>query len=55
VTADHVAEAGYRGLMRGQRVVVPGWANRLVAGIVPRIVPRSLLLKMIEDRQSRRT
>ena len=29
VPAARVAEAGYRGLMRGQRVVVPGFANRL--------------------------
>jgi hypothetical protein len=49
-----VAAAGYRGLMRGQRVVVPGWANRLVAGLVPRLVPRALLLKMVDDRQARR-
>jgi short-subunit dehydrogenase len=54
VPAARVAAAGYRGLMRGQRVVVPGWANRLVAGLVPRIVPRALLLKMVDDRQARR-
>ncbi len=28
VSAERVAAAGYRGLMRGQRIVVPGWANR---------------------------
>jgi short-subunit dehydrogenase len=33
--ARRVAEAGYRGMMRGQRVVIPGWANRLVATISP--------------------
>jgi short-subunit dehydrogenase len=54
VPAARVAAAGYRGLMRGQRVVVPGWANRLVAGLVSRIVPRALLLKMVDDRQARR-
>jgi short-subunit dehydrogenase len=54
VPAARVAAAGYRGLMRGQRVVVPGWANRLVAGLVPRLVPRALLLKMVDDRQARR-
>lgn len=53
VSAERVAEAGYRGLMRGQRVVVPGFANRLVS-LAPRLVPRGLLLKLIADRQLRR-
>ena len=26
--AEHVAEAGYHGLMRGQRVVIPGLVNK---------------------------
>jgi uncharacterized protein len=54
VSARRVAEAGYSGLMRGQRVVVPGLANRLVAKWASRFVPRGLLLKLIEDRQRRR-
>jgi short-subunit dehydrogenase len=54
VTAERVALAGYRGLMRGKRVVVPGWANRLVTGWAPRVAPRWLLLKLIDDRQSSR-
>jgi hypothetical protein len=52
-SAEQVAEAGYRGLMRGQRVVVPGWANKLVTTLV-RIVPRRVLLAMVDARQSRR-
>jgi len=52
-SAERVAELGYRGLMRGQRVVVPGLANRLVTFIVP-LVPRRLLLRMVGTRQSRR-
>jgi hypothetical protein len=54
VTAERVALAGYRGLIAGKRVVVPGWANRLVTGFAPRFAPRRLLLKLIDDRQSRR-
>src|SRR6185312_2215562 len=54
VSAERVAEAGYRGLMRHQRVVVPGFANRLLVTLVPRFVPRVLLLKLIELRQVRR-
>lgn len=54
VSASQVAAAGYRGLMAGQRVVVPGWANRLVASLVPRLVPRNVLLDRLERRQRRR-
>jgi uncharacterized protein len=52
-SAERVAELGYRGLMKGQRVVVPGLANRLVTLVVP-LVPRRLLLHLVDARQSRR-
>jgi short-subunit dehydrogenase len=51
--AESVAEAGYRGLMRGDRVVVPGLANKIVT-ILIRIAPRRLLLRLVDLRQSRR-
>jgi uncharacterized protein len=51
--ADSVAEAGYRGLMQGDRMVVPGMANKLIT-ILIRIVPRRLLLRLVDARQSRR-
>ncbi len=31
--ANHVARIGYRGLMRGKRLVVTGWINRLLVSI----------------------
>jgi short-subunit dehydrogenase len=52
-SAERVAELGYRGLMRGQRIVVPGLANKMVAFVAPRL-PRRLLLRMVAARQSRR-
>jgi short-subunit dehydrogenase len=52
-SAEEVAEAGYRGLMAGRRLVVPGLANRLVTQLV-RIVPRRLLLRMVAARQRAR-
>ena len=52
-SAERVAEAGYRGLMRGHRTVVPGLANKLVTYIVP-LVPRRLLLGAVNLRQARR-
>jgi uncharacterized protein len=41
MSAAEVAEAGYRGLMDGQRVVIPGAMNRLVPWLV-RLTPRRL-------------
>jgi uncharacterized protein len=52
-SADTVAEAGYRGLMRGARAVVPGLGNKLITFLI-RIVPRRLLLRLVDSRQSRR-
>ena len=46
-TAEQVAEEGYRGLMRGQRVVVPGLANKLVSLLI-RVVPRRILLAAVD-------
>ena len=54
VSAARVAEAGYRGLMRGKRVVVPGLIPKLLFALVPRIVPRNLLLAQLEARQMAR-
>jgi short-subunit dehydrogenase len=52
-SADRVAELGYRGLMKGQRVVVPGLVNKFVAFVLP-LVPRRFLLRMVDSRESRR-
>lgn len=52
-SAETVAAAGYRGLMDGARTVVPGLANKLVT-LAIRIVPRRLLLRAVDSRQSRR-
>jgi uncharacterized protein len=49
-SADAVAAAGYAALMRGQRVVVPGVANKMVAMLAP-ILPRGLLLKSVARTQ----
>jgi short-subunit dehydrogenase len=54
VSAGRVAALGYRGLMRGRRVVVPGLAPKLVAALAPRILPRRLLMMLTETRQRRR-
>ena len=52
--ARTVAEAGYRGLMRGRRLVVPGWRNKLITES-PRLSPRWLLAKITRRLQERRS
>jgi short-subunit dehydrogenase len=53
-TSARVAEDGYRGLMRGRRLVVPGLGNKLVAALT-RVLPRSVLLAAVDARQRNRT
>jgi len=47
-----VASEGYAGFMAGHRVVVPGKPNR-VTSLLPRLLPRGLMLAMMEWRWSR--
>jgi uncharacterized protein len=51
-SAEQVARAGYRGLMRGQRLVVPGIANKFVT-FMPRVMPRGLFLRLIAANHER--
>ena len=53
-TAEQVAAAGYHGLIQGRRVVVPGLANKLITLLVPRAVPRTLLMTLLDARQGKR-
>ena len=48
--ADRVAEIGYRGLMRGKRVVIAGAGNKIVA-VLLRFVPHALLLRAQDQRR----
>jgi len=44
--ARQVAEAGYRGLMRGKAVVVPGFSNKLGAVLAP-LTPLAVKLRFV--------
>ncbi len=46
--AGTVAAAGYRGMMRGARVVIPGWRNQLRA-IGARLAPRRFVLRVARN------
>jgi uncharacterized protein len=48
-TVDQVARAGYEGLMRGRRVVVPGLQNKVIPWL-PRLLPRSMLAERVYAR-----
>ncbi|MGE5275440.1 MAG: SDR family NAD(P)-dependent oxidoreductase [Acidobacteriota bacterium] len=48
-----VALAGYRGMMRGKRLVIPGFGNKVLAGAV-RLTPRRLLTAVARQIQETR-
>jgi short-subunit dehydrogenase len=48
-TAEQVAHAGYKGLMLGRRVVVPGLHNKIVP-LLPRFLPRGMLAEKVYAR-----
>jgi hypothetical protein len=48
-SAEQVAQAGYRGLQEGRRLVVPGFANKVVTGLT-HILPRRWMLELSDAR-----
>jgi short-subunit dehydrogenase len=49
-TPQQVAQAGYDGFMARKRVVIPGIGNKFVS-LLPRLLPRGMMLKVIESYQ----
>ena len=54
LSAMAVARVGYRGFMAGRRVVVPGFANKLVVSLM-RYVPRKIVLAATDRKLRGRT
>jgi uncharacterized protein len=52
-TTMEVAEVGYRGLMAGNREIVPGWFNKLGAAFLP-LTPKSLVLMAVSQLQQKK-
>lgn len=50
---EPVADAAYRGLMRGRSIVVPGFKNRL-ATLAAKWLPRGVMLRIVASIQARR-
>jgi short-subunit dehydrogenase len=53
MTARAVAEAGYRGLLAGKPIVIPGLRNNLVARFVG-MMPRGIVTKVVRGIQEKR-
>jgi short-subunit dehydrogenase len=51
--AERVAEAGYRAMLRGRAVVIPGFMNWLMVQLV-RAVPRGVVLRVVRMMQTTR-
>ena len=45
-SAETVAEAGYRGLQQGKRVIIPGALNKVMVTIM-RFLPRRILMSSV--------
>lgn len=54
MSARAVAEAGYRGLLDGRRVVIPGLRNNLLARSIG-LFPRGLVTKVVRGIQEKRS
>jgi short-subunit dehydrogenase len=50
---ERVALQGYEGLMRGKRIVVPGWGNKVVR-LALRAAPRRVVLRLTHSAMQRR-
>jgi short-subunit dehydrogenase len=48
-----VAEAGYKGLMAGQREIIPGRINKIGTALLP-FIPKSIVLTLISRMQQKR-
>ena len=49
MSSDRVARAGYKGMLKGKSLVVPGWTNKMVAstsGFVPRLIVRKVTSRL---------
>lgn len=46
VTADDVARMAYAGLMRGERLIIPGIGNKFIT-LLPRLLPRGFFLRAV--------
>jgi short-subunit dehydrogenase len=53
MTGEEVAIIGHKGFRAGETLVVTGGRNKIVAAMVPRLFPRSVLRKLVLWQQGR--
>jgi len=53
VDVREVARAGYEGMQRGQRIVIPGWKNRLGVEML-RVSPRAMVTRIVRKIQEKK-
>jgi short-subunit dehydrogenase len=53
VDVREVARLGYEGMMRGKRLVIPGWKNRVGVELL-RISPRTVVTKVVRKLQEKK-
>lgn len=53
VTPYNVAMSGYRALMAGKRLALPGWGMKLIPRLL-RFVPRGMVVRLVSKVQSKR-
>jgi short-subunit dehydrogenase len=53
VTPYNVAMSGYRALMAGRRIALPGWGMKLIPRLL-RFVPRGMVVRLVSRVQSKR-
>lgn len=53
--ARAVAEFGYAAMERGEVVAIPGAANRIAVGLLPRLLPRGLVTRISRGTMEKRT
>jgi uncharacterized protein len=51
-TAEFVARKGYKAMLKGKMLIVPGWMNKLMITAV-RFTPRKLLLSVVHSMQKK--
>ena len=52
MSSEDVAKAGYKALMKGKTVVIPGFKNKTMA-LGPRFMPRGMVTSFVRRAQER--
>jgi short-subunit dehydrogenase len=53
VDVREVARLGYEGMLRGKRIVIPGWKNQVGVELL-RLSPRSVVTKVVRKIQEKK-